>query len=85
MRAYWPANRRVENPSGNPIRGKMSRPVAAGDRPMRRNRQVPSHTSDFWPELRFRLDERVDVPEALVAMLQEIFDGLSEKRLEVPV
>ena len=35
--------------------------------------------------MRLSLHERIDVAESLVPVLQEIFDGLSEKRLQVAV
>jgi hypothetical protein len=59
--AHFSTTRRQERHSGNPIRGKISRPVGEADRPMqsispilaalarRRNRQVPSHKLGLAP------------------------------------
>src|SRR4030088_3159794 len=42
-------------------------------------------SSDFRSELGLGLYERVDVPESLVPMLQQLRGGLGQQRLEVAV
>src|SRR5476651_2412716 len=60
-------------------------PCVAGREGVPRGRPDSPAPLDFWSELWLGTDQRVDVPESLVAVLKQLLGRLGEQRPEVAV